>query len=128
MKLTSFLIFFTIIGIPHQICLICELILHLIRRKNKTIKYLEFLQDGFRRDASHASPRVSTSHARAAKLQQSPGTDFTSFADPDPNPDTDPSAPNVFGPPGSGSISHWYASGSGSFYRQAKKLKIKLDS
>jgi hypothetical protein len=40
-----------------------------------------------------------------------------SVADPDP-PD-----PYVFGPPGSGSISQRYGSGSGFFYHQAKILK-----
>jgi hypothetical protein len=45
-----------------------------------------------------------------------------SVADPDP-PD-----PHVFGPPGSGSISQRYGSGSGSgsFYHQAKKIKKTL--
>jgi hypothetical protein len=74
---------------------------------------LEFLQDGFRRDASYASARVSTSHARFAKLQQSSGTVFSvlririqirirwiriflGILDPDPlvsgmDPDPDPS-------------------------------------
>ncbi len=42
---------------------------------------------------------------------------------PDPNPD-----PHVFGPPGSGSISQMYGSGSGSgsFYHQAKKGRKTL--
>ncbi len=30
----------------------------------------------------------------------------TSVADPDPNPDLDPTDPHVFGPPGSGSFYH----------------------
>ncbi len=34
--------------------------------------------------------------------------------------DPDPSDPYVFGPPGSGSISQRYGSGSGSFYHQSK--------
>jgi hypothetical protein len=34
--------------------------------------------------------------------------------------DPDPSDPHVFGPPGSGSISQRYGSGSGSFYHHAK--------
>jgi hypothetical protein len=42
----------------------------------------------------------------------------SSFADPDQNPDPDLPDPHVFGPPGSGSISQRY--GSGSFYHQAK--------
>jgi hypothetical protein len=41
---------------------------------------------------------------------------LTSVADPNPAPDTQD--PYVFGPPGSGSISTRY--GSGSFYNQAK--------
>ncbi len=40
--------------------------------------------------------------------------DFSSVADPDPNPD-----PRVFGPPGSGSGSISQRSGSGSFYHSA---------
>jgi hypothetical protein len=40
-------------------------------------------------------------------------------ADPDPNPD-----PYVYGPPGSGSISHRY--GSGFFYHQAKIVRKTL--
>jgi hypothetical protein len=53
--------------------------------------------------------------------------DITSVADPNPDP-------HVFGPPGSGSISQRYGSGSrsgsgsGSFYHQAKKSKKNLDS
>jgi len=46
--------------------------------------------------------------------------DFSSV--PDPNPD--PADPHVFGPPGSGSISQMY--GSGSFYNQAKKVRKTL--
>ncbi len=42
---------------------------------------------------------------------------FLSVADPDPH---------VFGPPGSGSISQRYGSGSGSFYHQAKKVRKTL--
>jgi hypothetical protein len=77
MKLSSFFIFLTMLGIPHQTCLICELFHIASNQKTKQkIKYLEIHQDGFRRDASHASPRVSTSHARAARLQQSSGTVF----------------------------------------------------
>ncbi len=43
-----------------------------------------------------------------------------SVADPDPNPD-----PHVFGPPGSGSISQRYGSGSGAgpFYHHAKIVR-----
>jgi hypothetical protein len=39
----------------------------------------------------------------------------TSVADPDQNPDPEGPDPNIFGPPGSGSISQRYGSGSGSF-------------
>ncbi len=46
----------------------------------------------------------------------------SSVADPDPNPD--PSDPYVFGPPGSGSVSQSY--GSGSFYHEAKILNKTL--
>jgi hypothetical protein len=49
---------------------------------------------------------------------------YTSVADPDPNPD--PSDPYVFGPPGSGSISQWYGSGSRSFYHHAKIVRKTL--
>ncbi len=45
---------------------------------------------------------------------------LTSVADPDP------SDPYVFGPPGSGSISQRYGSGSGSFYHQAKIVRKAL--
>jgi hypothetical protein len=41
--------------------------------------------------------------------------------------DQDPSDPYVFGPPGSGSISHIYGSGSGSSYQQAKIVRKTLD-
>jgi hypothetical protein len=47
---------------------------------------------------------------------------FGSVADPDPNPD--PSDPYVFVPPGSGSISQRYRSGS--FYHQAKIVSKTL--
>ncbi len=50
----------------------------------------------------------------------------TSVADPDPNPDPDPPGPHVFGPPGSGSISQRYGSGSGSFYHHAKIVRKTL--
>ena len=43
--------------------------------------------------------------------------------DPDPNPDPDSPDPRVFGPPGSGSISQRYGSGSRSFYHQAKIVR-----
>ncbi len=46
------------------------------------------------------------------------------FSVPDPNPD--PPDPHVFGPPGSGSTSQRYGSGSGSFYHHAKILRITL--
>ncbi len=49
-----------------------------------------------------------------------------SVADPDPNPDPDPPDQNVFGPPGSGSISQRYGSGSGSFYYHAKIVRKTL--
>jgi magnesium-transporting ATPase (P-type) len=48
----------------------------------------------------------------------------SSVADPDPNPDQDPLDPHVFGPPGSGSISQRY--GSGSFYYHAKMVRKTL--
>jgi hypothetical protein len=48
----------------------------------------------------------------------------SSVANPDPNPD--PSDPYFFGPPGSGSISQRY--GSGSFYRQAKIVRKTMIS
>jgi hypothetical protein len=38
----------------------------------------------------------------------------------------DPPDPHVFGPPGSGSIWQRYGSGSGSFYHQAKIVRITL--
>ncbi len=44
---------------------------------------------------------------------------FSSVPDPDPNPD-----PHVFGPPGSGSTSLRYESGS--FYQQAKIVRKTL--
>ncbi len=48
----------------------------------------------------------------------------------DPNLDSDPPDPHVFGPPGSGygSISQRYGSGSGSgsFYHQAQKVRKTL--
>ncbi len=47
---------------------------------------------------------------------------FQQNPDPDPNPD--PSDPYVFGPPGSGSVSQRYASGS--FYHQAKIVRKTL--
>jgi hypothetical protein len=50
----------------------------------------------------------------------------TSVADLDPNPDPDPSDPYVFAPPGSGSISQMYGSGSGSLYYQAKMVRKTL--
>jgi hypothetical protein len=50
-----------------------------------------------------------------------------SVADPDPNPD--PPDPRVFGPPGSGSTSQRYGSGSGSrFLLSCKNSKKNLDS
>ncbi len=45
----------------------------------------------------------------------------TSVPDLEPNPDPDPPDPHVFGPPGSGSISQRY--GSGSLYQQAKIVR-----
>ncbi len=47
-----------------------------------------------------------------------------SVADLDPNPDPDPPDPHVFGPPGSGSTSQRY--GSGSFYHHAKIVRKTL--
>jgi hypothetical protein len=43
-----------------------------------------------------------------------------------PDPDPDPPDPHVFGPPGSGSISQRYRSGSGFFYNQAKIVRKTL--
>ncbi len=45
---------------------------------------------------------------------------------PDPYPNQDPLDPHVFQPPGSGSTSQRYGSGSGSFYHQAKLVKKTL--
>ncbi len=52
----------------------------------------------------------------------------SSVADPDTNPDPDLPDPHVFGPPGSGSISPRYGSGSGSgsFYHHAKIVRKTL--
>jgi hypothetical protein len=50
--------------------------------------------------------------------------DLISVADPNPIPDSDPPDPHVFGPPGSGSISQRY--GSGSFYHLAKIVRKTL--
>ncbi len=44
----------------------------------------------------------------------------------DPKPDTDPPDQHVFGPPGSGSTSKSYGSGSGTFYHHAKIVKKTL--
>jgi hypothetical protein len=41
-------------------------------------------------------------------------------------PDSDPPDLHVFGPPGSGSTSQRYGSGSGSFYHQAKIVRKTL--
>jgi hypothetical protein len=49
-------------------------------------------------------------------------TPETNVTDPDPNPD--PPDPHVFGPPGSGSTSQRY--GSGSFYHHAKIVRKTL--
>ncbi len=46
-----------------------------------------------------------------------------SIADPNPDPD-----PHDFGPPGSGSTSQRYGSGSGSFYHHAKIVRKNLNS
>jgi hypothetical protein len=46
---------------------------------------------------------------------------------PDPNPDQDPLDPRVFWPPGSGSTSQKYGSGSGSFYHHAKIIRKTLN-
>ncbi len=51
----------------------------------------------------------------------------SSVADPNPDP-PDPPNPHVLAPPGSGSISQRYGSGSGSFYYQAKVIRKNLDS
>ncbi len=48
-----------------------------------------------------------------------------SVPDPDPNPD--PPDPRVFRPPGSGSTSQRYGSGSGSFYHHAKIIRKTLN-
>jgi hypothetical protein len=49
---------------------------------------------------------------------------FTSV--PDPNPDTDLPDPHYFRPPGSGSISQRYGSGSRSFHHQEKIVRKTL--
>ncbi len=49
---------------------------------------------------------------------------YNSVPDPDPNPD--PPDPRVFWPPGSGSTSQRYGSGSGSFYHHAKITRKTL--
>jgi hypothetical protein len=62
------------------------------------------------------------------------GIGVISVADPDPN--SDPTDPHIFGPPGSGSISQRYGSGSGSgfgsgsgsFYHHAKIIRKTLIS
>jgi hypothetical protein len=41
---------------------------------------------------------------------------YSIFSVADSNPDPDPPDPHVFGPPGSGSISRRFGTGSGSFY------------
>jgi hypothetical protein len=46
---------------------------------------------------------------------------LSNVADPDADPNPDTLDPYVFGPPGSGSISQRY--GSGSFYHQAKIVR-----
>jgi hypothetical protein len=51
---------------------------------------------------------------------------FISVADLDPNPDPDSPDPHVFGPPGSGSTSQRYGSGSGFFYHHAKTVRKTL--
>jgi len=43
-------------------------------------------------------------------------------------PDPDPRDPRVFWPPGSGSTSQRYGSGSGSFYHHAKIIRKTLNS
>jgi hypothetical protein len=58
---------------------------------------------------SHAMTPGAAATANKQKISH-----CDSFADPDPY---------VFGPPGSGSISAMYRSGSGSFYHQAKKVR-----
>ncbi len=49
-----------------------------------------------------------------------------SVTDPDPNPDPDSPDLHVFGPPGFGSISQMYGSGSESFYHHAKIVRKTL--
>ncbi len=53
-----------------------------------------------------------------------PHTPTSSVADPDPNTDPDLPDPHVFGPPGSGSTSQRY--GSGSFYHHVKIVRKTL--
>jgi hypothetical protein len=45
-----------------------------------------------------------------------------------PDPDPVLMDPYVFGPPGSGSVSHRYGLGSGPYYHQAKIVRKNLDS
>jgi hypothetical protein len=48
------------------------------------------------------------------------------YVDPDLNPNSDPPDPHVFGPPGSGSTTQRYGSGSGSLYNHAKIVRKTL--
>jgi hypothetical protein len=59
----------------------------------------------------------------ACRLHQA--TLFLPTSVPDTDP-PDPPDPNVFGPPGSGSISQTLRYGSGSFYHQAKIVRKTL--
>jgi hypothetical protein len=63
---------------------------------------------------------VLLSKVALAHRSTQPLLEKISVADPDRNSDPDPSDPYVFGPPGSGSISQRYGSGSVSFYHQPK--------
>jgi|LakMenE01Jun11ns_1017448.scaffolds.fasta_scaffold8607414_1 hypothetical protein len=72
--------------------------------------------------------KIATSILKLVWQNSNKYTQVSSVADPDPNPDPnpdpDPLDPHVFGPPGSGSISQRY--GSGSFYNHAKIVRKTL--
>jgi hypothetical protein len=64
---------------------------------------------------------VPTAHGRAHRPGEPCAKQSTVFCS---VPDTDPPDPHVYGPPGSGSISQRY--GSGSFYHQARIARKSL--
>ncbi len=68
------------------------------------------------RDPHGIHPKLAKTKVYCRTVQDR--TLSSSVADPDPNPD-----PHVFGPPGSGSTSQRYGSGSGSWYHRAKNKK-----